>query len=108
MTLAELLKWHRRQLREADDACVKEVHRDAVQLLDGIIKRKAAHDEHRRNAVAKAIAAGKKPGRARIDPEVEDRIRAMLTEGASVRRIMAEVGCGSAVIYRIKAEMAAE
>jgi DNA invertase Pin-like site-specific DNA recombinase len=56
----------------------------------------------------KAHAAGKKPGAHRIAPEREAHIRKLLAEGMGVKAIVAEVGCGVGVVYRIKGDMAEE
>jgi hypothetical protein len=104
VTLAELAIWQRRQARAAAGAD-RELHLAAVQLLTQVIARRTRDSEAIKAGLAVARAAGKKPGRARVDSDLEQRVRQPLASGATVRQVMAETGCGASAVYWIKAEM---
>lgn len=56
----------------------------------------------------RARAAGKRLGRPRVNPEVEDRVRAALTAGnRGIRKIASEFRVGTGTVQRIKSEMIA-
>src|SRR6516164_9134251 len=53
----------------------------------------------------RAIEAGKKLGRPRIDPSLEKRIQSQLRAGKGMLKVAAEFGVGSGTVQRIKREM---
>jgi DNA invertase Pin-like site-specific DNA recombinase len=56
--------------------------------------------------LTRAKKAGKQLGRPKLDPAVEERIRAALRAGGKgIHAIAREVGCGSGTVQRIKAEL---
>jgi DNA invertase Pin-like site-specific DNA recombinase len=59
--------------------------------------------------LTRAKKAGKKLGRARIDPALEEAIRRTLKEGGNgIHKIAAEHGVGSGTVQRIWAEIVKE
>jgi DNA invertase Pin-like site-specific DNA recombinase len=48
---------------------------------------------------------GKKLGRRRVSPRVEDAIRRHLSAGNGILKVAALVGCGSGTVQRVKREM---
>ena len=53
-------------------------------------------------------AQGKKLGRPKVSPKVEDAIRRHLRAGSGILKIAAMVGCGSGTVQRVKREMVQE
>lgn len=64
--------------------------------------------ERIRAGIDRAKANGSKFGRPAIEERKEARIREMIAAGASRAKIMLELGCGNAVITRLKEQIAAE
>jgi DNA invertase Pin-like site-specific DNA recombinase len=108
LTLAEIARWHARQAKITTGAD-RDFHAEAAKLLRNLAKRRA---EHRRNitaALAKRKAQGKPLGRSRIDPAVEEAIRAALRAGGKgMQAIAKEIGVGTGTVQRVKAEMAGD
>jgi DNA invertase Pin-like site-specific DNA recombinase len=63
--------------------------------------------ERVRAGMARAKAAGKKFGQARLDPKREARIRELLSQKVGMVKIGKLVGCGTGPVQRIKSEMIA-
>jgi len=51
---------------------------------------------------------GKRLGRPKVSPKVENAIRAHLEAGNGILKVAALVGCGSGTVQRVKKEMAQE
>jgi DNA invertase Pin-like site-specific DNA recombinase len=51
---------------------------------------------------------GKKLGRPKVAPKVENAIRTHLNAGNGILKVAALVGCGSGTVQRVKREMAGE
>jgi DNA invertase Pin-like site-specific DNA recombinase len=107
-TLAEIARWHACQAK-ATTGADRDFHAEAATLLRDLAKRRA---EHRRNitaALAARKAQGKTLGRSRIDPAVEEAIRASLRAGGKgIHAIARAHGVGTGTVQRIKTEMAQE
>jgi DNA invertase Pin-like site-specific DNA recombinase len=56
-------------------------------------------------ACEKGTKSGKPIGRARVDPKVEDAIRALLASGKGILKTSRECGVGSSTVQRVKAAM---
>ena len=54
--------------------------------------------------IARARTEGKHLGRPRIDGEIEQAIRAALAAGKGMRKVAREIGVGTSVVQRIRAE----
>jgi DNA invertase Pin-like site-specific DNA recombinase len=63
--------------------------------------------ERVRAGLARARASGVRLGRPRVDADREDRIRELLRQGVGIVRIGKTVGCGTAVVQRIRADLIA-
>jgi len=55
----------------------------------------------------KGTKSGKPIGRARVDPKIEDAIRASLASGKGILKTARECGVGSSTVQRVKAAMRA-
>ena len=53
----------------------------------------------------RAVEAGTRLGRPKIDPAVEKRIQSQLRTGKGMLKVAAECGVGSGTVQRIKREM---
>ena len=51
---------------------------------------------------------GKRLGRPKVSPKIEDAIRRHLSAGKGILKVAALVGCGSGTVQRVKREMAGE
>ena len=51
---------------------------------------------------------GKKLGRPKVSPQIENAIRAHLSAGKGILKVAAMVGVGSGTVQRVKREMAGE
>ena len=51
-------------------------------------------------------AQGKRLGRPKVSPKVEDAIRRHLIAGNGILKVAALVGCGSGTVQRVRREMA--
>ena len=51
---------------------------------------------------------GKKLGRPKVAPKIENAIRTHLSAGNGILKVAAMVGCGSGTVQRVKREMAEE
>ncbi len=106
MTLSELARWHSDQAKSSTGA-KRDFHAAAAKLLRGLLKQKSEHRKGIMVGLERARAAGKKLGRARIDPAIEEAIRRSLKEGGKgIHKIAAEHGVGTSAVQRIKAELA--
>ncbi len=106
MTLAELAAWHRQHAKALTGA-KRDFHAAATKLLSGLVKGKAEHRKGIMAGLQRARAAGKKLGRARIDPAIEEAIRRSLKEGGKgIHKIAAEHGVGTSAVQRVKSELA--
>ncbi len=74
MTLNELARWHSAQAKRAAGA-KRDFHNAAAKLLRDLLKKKSEHRKGIMVGLERARAAGKKLGRARIDPAIEEAIR---------------------------------
>jgi DNA invertase Pin-like site-specific DNA recombinase len=63
--------------------------------------------ERVRAGLARARASGVRLGRPRVDADKENRIRELLGQGVGIVRIGKTVGCGTAVVQRIRADLIA-
>jgi DNA invertase Pin-like site-specific DNA recombinase len=54
----------------------------------------------------RAKAQGKRLGRPRVSPEVEQRIQRELTKGTGIRAVARKLGVGVGTVQRVKAEAA--
>jgi DNA invertase Pin-like site-specific DNA recombinase len=54
----------------------------------------------------RAKAQGKRLGRPRVSPEVEQRIQRELTKGTGIRAVARKLGVGVGIVQRVKAEAA--
>jgi hypothetical protein len=107
-TLEEIARWHARHAKVSTGAD-RDFHAEAAKLLRDLSKRKAAHRRNITAALAKRKAQGKLLGRSRIDPAVEEAIRAALRAGGKgIHAIAREHGVGTGTVQRVKAEMAQE
>ena len=55
----------------------------------------------------RAVDAGKRLGRPRIDPALEKQIQSQLRAGKGILKVAADCGVGSGTVLRIKREMEA-
>lgn len=65
---------------------------------------RALIQERVRAGIARARAEGKHLGRPYINSETEQAIRAALSTGKGIRKVAREIGVGTSVVQRIKAE----
>jgi DNA invertase Pin-like site-specific DNA recombinase len=104
-TLAEIARWHARQAK-ATTGADRDFHAEAAKLLRDLARRRAKHSRNITAALAKRKGQGKTLGRPRIDPMVEEAIRASLRTGRkSIHAIAREHGVGSGTVQRIRKEM---
>jgi hypothetical protein len=107
-TLAEIARWHARQAKVTTGAD-RDFHAEAAKLLHDLAKRRAKHRRNITAAIAKRKAQGKTLGRPRIDPTVEEAIRASLRAGGKgIHAIAQEHGVGSGTVQRVRKEMAGD
>jgi hypothetical protein len=104
--LEALARWHRQKARAAVRPADRDFHVRAAKLIAGVLKQRADHAASIKAGQAKAREEGRSTGGSpRIDAAIEARIRKMLSDGVGTRAIMAEVGCGAALVVRVKREL---
>ena len=105
VTLAEIARWHARQAKTAADAD-RDFHAEAARLLRDLVNRRAKHSRNITAALAKRKAQGKPLGRSRINPTIEEAIKASLRAGGKgIHAIARKHGVGSGTVQRIRKEM---
>jgi DNA invertase Pin-like site-specific DNA recombinase len=58
--------------------------------------------------LARVRQQGRKLGRPKVAPKVEDAIREHLSAGNGILKVAVLVGCGSGTVQRVKREMAVQ
>jgi DNA invertase Pin-like site-specific DNA recombinase len=107
-TLEKIARWHARQAK-ATTGAERKFHAEAAKLLRDLAKRRSDHRRNITEALAKRKAQGKPLGRSRIDPAVEEAIRAALRAGGKgMQAIAKEIRVGTGTVQRVKAEMAGD
>jgi hypothetical protein len=85
----------------------RDFHNAATKLLRDLLKKKSEHRKGIKAGLERARAAGKRLGRARIAPEIEEAIRRSLREGGKgLQKIARQHGVGTSAVQRVKAELA--